>query len=100
MIPIEWDANAAASQYLRKHARHHRQVRALHESRDSYLVRSELPASDPTTLPARMVGFLFSLREACIEQAVQEGMTFDLVIDSLIPGTGELWRMLERTRFC
>jgi len=50
--PVEWDADAAASMFLRAHPVHHTVVPDLLAGVDTYLVRSELPPVSPATSPS------------------------------------------------
>ncbi|MEJ7569177.1 MAG: hypothetical protein WKF41_13035 [Gaiellaceae bacterium] len=72
----------------------------LLDGQDSYLVRSELPPGNTDALVARTVGFLYSLREACVKQEQFQTVTFDQLIDGMVPGTGSLWRTLGAASLC
>lgn len=98
--PVEWDADAAASMYLRGHPVHQTSVSDLLDGADTYLVRSELPPGNTDALVARTVGFLYSLREACLKQEQFQTVTFDQLIDGMISGTGHLWRTLDAATLC
>lgn len=98
--PVEWDADAAASQYLRQHPAHQQSVAALLNDSDSYLVRSELPPGDTSRLVTRTVAFLYGFREACLKQEQFQNVTFDELIDGMAPGAGDVWRTLESASLC
>jgi len=86
--------------YLRNHPVHKAAVATLLAGPDTFLVRSELPPGDPKTLVARTVAYLYSLRDACLKQEARQTVTFDLLIDGMVPGAGALWRELDAARFC
>lgn len=98
--PVEWDADAAASMYLRAHPIHRSSVPDLLNGPEAYLVRSELPPGDTSALVARTVGFLYSVREACLKQEQFQTVTFDDLIDDMVAGTGDLWRALDSASLC
>ncbi len=98
--PIEWDANAAASMYLRHHTVHQAAVPDLLAGPHTFLVRSELGPGDPQKLVARTVGYLYSLRDACLKQEARQSVTFDVLIEGMVPGAGALWRELDAARLC
>jgi hypothetical protein len=98
--PVEWDADASASMFLRRHPAHSAVVRDLLENVDTYLVRSELPPGDTSKLVARTVAFLFSLRDACLRQEQREPISFPELLDQMAPGAGDLWRALEAASLC
>jgi hypothetical protein len=98
--PVEWDANAAASRYLRHHPVHQAVVPELLAGRDTYLVRSAVDPGDPQHLVARAVAFLYSLREATLEQAVVEGQAVEDLLDDFVAGAGALWQALETAALC
>jgi hypothetical protein len=98
--PVEWDANAAASIYLRHHPVHQQAVVDLLDSPDTFLVRSQLDPGDPQTLVARTVTFLYSLHEATLAQATIDEMPVDALLDAFVVGAGALWRALDKTALC
>ena len=98
--PVEWDADAAASMYLRSHPVHAVSVPNLLDGPDTYLVRSELPPGNTNALVARTVGFLYCFREACLKQEQFQTVTFDQLIDGMVPGAGDLWRAMDSALLC
>jgi hypothetical protein len=90
--PVEQDANAAASMYLRQ--RYPNRVHGLLADNDSSaLVRSETPPEDTATLFARSFAFLFQHRGA-FAAVVAPQTPLDRV-EVMYPGYAALWRALE-----
>lgn len=94
--PIEADANAAASTFVR--SRHPQAVAGLLAGPDKYLVVPTGQPGDATTLVERTVDFLWQFREVCDDpKRLPEGRTFADILDNRVPGgkAGSRWRELE-----
>ena len=95
--PLEADANAAASAFIRK--RYPNAVGPLLLGPDRYLVATTEAPGDPKTLVERTVDFLWQFRDVCNDpQNLQQGRTFADILDNRIPGgnAGARWRQLMK----
>ena len=92
--PIEGDANAASSAYLRR--RHPNAIAALAEGDDHFLVDGLDPPGDPQTLVERTVVFLHQFADLCNGMEVDsEETTFADILDRWLLGSGDVWRRLD-----
>lgn len=97
MIPMEFDANAAASVFARVQFGDERVNRLLADKdADSAALRSLLPPPRVGTLPKRMVQFLATMPDLCRRLARRHEFDFRWRLNREWPGAGELWhRMVE-----
>jgi hypothetical protein len=94
MQPIEADANAASSAYLRR--KHPDAIAALAEGDNHFLADRTEPPGRPEDLVERTVIFLHSYADACNDPArLLPGATFADVLDGRLPGSGDIWRRLQ-----
>jgi hypothetical protein len=92
--PIEADAHAASSAYLRR--RYPDAVPALLTGADKYLAQATEPPGEPEQLVRRTVDFLWQFADVCDDPAsLTKGTTFAEVLDDWLPGSGEHWRALQ-----
>ena len=92
--PIEADAHAASSTYLRR--RYSDAVPALLAGEDRFLAASTEPPGATEQLVHRTVEFLRRFAEACNDPAnLPDGTTFADILDQRLLGSGDHWRWLE-----
>jgi len=92
--PIEADAHAAASAYLRR--RYSDAVPALLAGEDRFLAASTEPPGPTEQLVHRTVEFLRQFAEACDDPVnLPDRTTFADILDRWLPGSGDHWRRLE-----
>jgi hypothetical protein len=94
--PIESDANAAASAFVRQ--RYPEAVDELLAGSDHYLVDATAPPTNPRTLVERTVEYLWQFQEICDDPSnLQPDRTFADILDNHVPGgsAGDLWRRLQ-----
>lgn len=92
--PIENDANAASSSFLRR--RHPSAIAALSEGDDHFLADQTHPPGQPEDLVVRTVAFLHRFADVCNDsEHLESGETFADVLDERLPGTGDIWRRLD-----
>lgn len=91
--PNELDANAAAAMLLR--SRYPEYVAPVLETDDAALARSLTPPSEPGTLIARTVCFLFLFAETAEDPAREGSLSFDRRLELAAPGAGVLWQKLK-----
>jgi hypothetical protein len=95
--PMESDANAAASPFVRRRYPH--SVEKLLAGPDHYLVDATEPPGHPQTLVERTVVYLWRFRGACEDPSnLPPDRTFADILDNQVPGggAGERWRRLDR----
>ena len=91
-MPIELDANAAASEYLREH--HSEHIETLVASDCANLARAQVPPQPRETLMSRTIAFLYVYRES------MEATTGEISIESRLEvynsEAAEIWRRLTQ----
>jgi hypothetical protein len=88
-IPVERDANAAASMYLREH--HPDSAQEIRNSERRNLACSILSPEPQGTLPRRMIAFMSLHPSACAAYAAAEGRAFSDLLERAYPGARALW---------
>lgn len=92
--PIEADAHAASSAYLRR--RYPSAIPALLQGDDRFLAAALDPPGQAERLVHRTVVFLYQFADACDNPAnLPADTTFAAVLDQWLPGSGDQWRRLE-----
>jgi hypothetical protein len=94
--PVEQDANAAASIFVRGRFSQEA-VEAILNSDDDVLAASELPPEPLETLPRRMVASLFQYRDICAT-LTDDGLTFAGRLERISTNALQVWTELERER--
>lgn len=95
--PLEADAHAASSAYLRR--RYANAIPALLAGDDKYLANATGPPGAPEDLVRRTVEFLHRFADVCDDAAsLPQGLTFADVLDEWLPGSGDHWRRLTPRR--
>jgi hypothetical protein len=94
MQPIEADANAASSEYLRR--KYPDAIAALAAGDNHFLADQIEPPGRPEDLVERTVIFLHSHADACNDpERLRPGTTFADVLDGRLPGSGDIWQRLQ-----
>ena len=95
MIPMEFDANAAASVFVRARFGSERVNRLLTaKDVDSAAFRSLVPPPEVGTLPKRMVQFLATMPDLCDRLARRQGFEFRRRLNFACSGAGDLWHRM------
>ncbi len=92
--PIELDANAASALYLRE--RYPTQLRAILDSEDGVLARSNIPPGALDDLPTKTVCFMFTLREVA-EDPIRSpsSLSFRNRLRLVAPRWARLWDAMD-----
>ena len=92
--PIEGDANAASSAYLRR--RYPDAIPALAAGDDHFLADRVDPPGQPRELVERTVVFLHQFADVCNNpEGRPVTTTFADILDRWLPGSGDIWRQLD-----
>jgi hypothetical protein len=92
--PIEGDANAASSAYLRR--RYPEAIPALAAREDHFLADWIDPPGRPEQLVERTVAFLHEFADICNDpEGLPVDTTFADILDRRLAGSGDIWRQLD-----
>lgn len=95
MIPVEFDANAAAAVFVRSRFGDERITELLETGdKDSAAFRALVPPPPIESLPDRMVQFLAIMPDLCRRLAARQGSEFTTILDRHWKGAGAIWSRL------
>jgi hypothetical protein len=95
VIPVEFDANAAAAAFVRRHFGAERIDALLRDGdKDGAAFRSLVGAPELDTLPERMLFFFATMPDLCQRVADNNGFRFDQLLDLHWRGAGAVYERL------